>query len=67
MTIPVSQIKYNPIFKLKVSINESIYSMFPACSLTWEILEKVRILFQHLLIDISYCIPTLEVKKGNVR
>ncbi|XP_076236386.1 NADH:ubiquinone oxidoreductase subunit 39 [Calliopsis andreniformis] len=54
-TYPISHIKYDPLFQLKVSFNEMIYSAFPAVSLTWEILEK-----QHVSDKVLPSLPTLE-------
>lgn len=39
----IGHIKYNPMFQLKVSFNETIYGMYPAAHVTWEMLEKVII------------------------
>ena len=51
----IGHIKYNPLFQLKVSFNETIYGMYPASHVTWEMLEK-----HHTSDKVVPGVPTLE-------
>ncbi|XP_015430499.1 PREDICTED: NADH dehydrogenase [ubiquinone] 1 alpha subcomplex subunit 9, mitochondrial [Dufourea novaeangliae] len=52
---PVSNLKHNPQFNIKITLNETIYPILPAVRLSWEILEK-----HHATDNIVPGLPTLE-------
>ncbi|XP_054016753.1 NADH dehydrogenase [ubiquinone] 1 alpha subcomplex subunit 9, mitochondrial [Hylaeus anthracinus] len=51
----ITHIKHNPLFQVKVSINEFFYKINPAVRTTWEVLEK-----QHVSDTVLPNLPTLE-------
>lgn len=51
----IINLKYNPVFKMKVNFNELIYSRYPYLALSWDILEA-----DHTTDEVDPKLPTLE-------